>query len=116
MCLTWEIVMAIDKETKFRGQKVIVIIRVPAGKKIRFDETIDKLHSFNISINERNEWRRNGKQEWDINDDEFGYKTNTDYTMGVDGELKDPNGATINTQPTNDYRYENNDSLNLEKQ
>jgi hypothetical protein len=107
--------LAIDKETKFRGQKVIVIIRVPAGKKIRFDESIDKLHSFNVTINDHNDWNRNNKQDWDINDDEFGYKTNTDYTMGADGKLKDANGATINTQPTNDYRYENNDSLNLEK-
>jgi phage shock protein PspC (stress-responsive transcriptional regulator) len=107
--------LAIDKETKFRGQKVIVIIKVPAGKKIRFDETIDKLHSFNISINERNEWRRNGNQDWDINNESFGYKINVDYTMGADGQLKDENGAAVNTQPSNDYRYENNDSLNLEK-
>jgi phage shock protein PspC (stress-responsive transcriptional regulator) len=107
--------ISIDKETKFRGQKIIVVIRVPAGKKIRFDESIDKLHSFNITINEHNGWNRNSKQDWDINDDDFGYKINTDYTMGADGKLKDENGATINTQPTNDYRYENNDSLNLEK-
>jgi len=102
--------IAIDKETKFRGQKVIVIIRVPAGKKIRFDETIDKLHSFNITINESNDWRRSGRRDWDLDDESFGYKTNVDYTMGADGQLKDQNGATVTTQPANDYRYNSNDT------
>ncbi len=107
--------IAIDKETKFRGQQVIVIIRVPAGKKIRFDETVNKLHSFNITINDRNRWDRNGERDWNIDDETFGYKTNLDYIMGADGQLKDPNGAAVTTQPANDYRYENNDSLNIEK-
>ena len=103
--------IAIDKEAKFRGQKVIVIIRVPAGKKIRFDETIDKLHSFNITINEGNDWRRNGKRDWDLEDDSFGYKTNVDYIMGADGLLKDPSGTTVTTKPSNDYRYPGTDSV-----
>jgi len=107
--------IAIDKETKFRGQKVIVIIRVPVGKKIRFDETIDKLHSFNITINERDRWNRRNKGDWNIEDESFGYQTNTDYTMGADGQLKDANGTPAITQPDNNYRYENNDSINLEK-
>ncbi len=107
--------IAIDKETKFRGQQVIVIIRVPAGKKIRFDETVNKLHSFNITINDRNRWDRNGERDWNIDDETFGYKTNVDYIMGADGQLKDPNGTAVTTQPANDYRYENNDSLKLEK-
>ncbi len=102
--------IAIDKETKFRGQKIIVIIKVPAGKKIRFDETIEKLHSFNITINEGNDWRRNGKRDWDLEDDSFGYNTNVDYIMGADGLLKDPNGTTVTTKPSNDYRYPGTDS------
>jgi phage shock protein PspC (stress-responsive transcriptional regulator) len=108
--------LAIDKETKFRGQQIIVIIRVPAGKKIRFDETIKKLHSFNITINERRRWNRNDKMDWDIDDETFGYLTNTDYTMQADGQLKGENGATIQTQPDKNYRYENNnDSLEIKK-
>ena len=102
--------IAIDNETKFRGQKVIVIIRVPAGKKIRFDETIDKLHSFNITINESNRNNRNWKRDWDIDEDAFGYRTNVDYTMGADGQLKDEKGTVVNTQPNPDYRYPVTDS------
>ncbi len=106
--------IAIDKDTKFRGQQVIVIIRVPVGKKIRFDETIDKLHAFNITINERH--RRGRKRDWDIDDERFGYKVNVDYIMGADGQLKDPHGAAATTLPNNDYRYDNNnDSFELER-
>jgi len=107
--------IAIDKESKFRAQKVIVLIRVPAGKKIRFDATIDKLHSFNVMINDRDDWRKNGKRDWDFDDESFGYKTNVDYIMGADGQLKDEKGATVNTKPDVNYRYESNDSLELEK-
>jgi len=107
--------IAIDKESKFRAQKVIVLIRVPAGKKIRFDETIDKLHSFNVMINDRDDWRKNGNKDWDFEDESFGYKTNVDYIMGADGQLKDEKGATVNTKPDVNYRYESNDSLELEK-
>jgi phage shock protein PspC (stress-responsive transcriptional regulator) len=100
--------IAIDKETKFRGQQVIVLIRVPVGKKIRFDGTIDKLHSFNISVNERKRWRK-GNIEWDSDDDAFGYRTNVDYTMGANGILVDEKGTAVNNQPT-DYRYQPVDS------
>ncbi|MEO7983887.1 MAG: hypothetical protein ABI688_07385, partial [Bacteroidota bacterium] len=109
--------IAIDKDSKFRGQKVIVIIRVPAGKKIRFDETIDKLHSFDITINERRRrWDRNDKRDWEIDDNAFGYRTNTDYTMGANGQLKDEKGVTVtntsNTNPENgEYRYPATDSV-----
>lgn len=103
--------IAIDKETKFRGQQVVVIIRVPAGKKIRFDETIDKLHSFNITINESRRWDRKRKRDWDIDDETFGYKTNVDYIMGADGQLKDPDGSTVSTKPGNDYRYRVTDTV-----
>ncbi|MBC7875087.1 MAG: PspC domain-containing protein [Ferruginibacter sp.] len=108
--------IAIDKETKFRGQQVIVIIRVPAGKKIRFDETVEKLHSFNITINERNRWDRTGGRDWDIDDESFGYKLNVDYTMGADGQLKDPTGAAKITPRNNDYRYQDTDSEGIRNQ
>ncbi len=103
--------IAIDKETKFRGQQVIVIIRVPAGKKIRFDETIEKLHAFNITINENNRRGRKRNMDWNVDDEAFGYASNVDYIMGTDGLLKDMNG-TIPTQPDNGYRYPATDSTN----
>ena len=40
--------IAIDRDSKFRAQQVIVVIEVPVNKKIRFDETINKLHALSI--------------------------------------------------------------------
>ncbi len=106
---------AIGKESKFRGQNVEIEIQVPAGKKLRFDKSVtDKLNSIHVQV--RKSGRRNRITSFEINNDEngFRYSPDVEYEMGIDGELKGPNGTTT-TQPTNDYRYENNDSLNLEK-
>ena len=104
--------IAIDRETKYRGQQISIRIDIPAGKKIRFDETVNKLHAFDIEVRDR---RRNGRKRVDINDDyEFGYRTNTDYQMGADGVLRDLSVDTTATAP-GEYRYPNNDSLEIEK-
>lgn len=105
--------IAIDKETKFRGQQVIVIIQVPVGKKIRFDESIHRLHAFDIEVNERGSWRERRKLDFD-SDHDFVYRTNVDYTMTADGLLRDTTGAAA-TQPVRDYRYIDSDSLELER-
>ncbi|MCY7310606.1 MAG: PspC domain-containing protein [Chitinophagaceae bacterium] len=107
---------AIGKESKFRGQNIEIEIQVPAGKKIRFNKSVtDKLNSIHIQVKKGG--RRNRITGFEINNDEsdFRYSPEVDYIMGIDGELKDPNGTTTITEPTNDYRYDNNDSLNLEK-
>lgn len=82
--------IAISKESKFRGQQVRITIKVPAGRKIRFDNTLDKLHSFNMEFNERRNWRKR-RIEWD-NEYFFPYATDRDYLMGMNGELKDEQG------------------------
>ena len=107
---------AIGKESKFRGQNIEIEIQVPAGKKLRFNKSVtDKLNSINIQVKKGG--RRNRITGFEINNDEsdFRYSPEVDYVMGIDGELKDPNGTTTTAEPTNDYRYDNNDSLNLEK-
>ena len=94
--------ISIDKNSKFRGQQVRVRIKVPAGKKIRFDGTIDKLHSFNVDINER---RRGRHRDWESYEYGFDYETNVDYVMGADGILKDERGGKAPVNAGNDYRY-----------
>lgn len=100
--------LAIDKDSKYRGQQIEVYIQVPAGKKIRFDETLGKLHSFNIRINNKKNWKKRNSTDWDFNDESFDFTTNVDYIMGEDGILKDPTGAaaggSTSTTP-GDYRY-----------
>ncbi len=106
---------AIGSENKFRGQNIEIEIHVPAGKKLRFDRSVsEKLNSFHIHVKKGGS--KNKVTGFEINNDEsdFWYSPDVDYVMGIDGELKDPN-VTTTTTPTNDYRYENSDSLNLEK-
>jgi len=105
--------IAISKETKYRGQEAIVIIKVPAGKKIRFDESIEKLKEININIgdyNSRNRWDRDFDYDRNYY---FDYKINVDYVMGTDGQLTDPSGKKINTESNNDYRYPGDSENNV---
>jgi phage shock protein PspC (stress-responsive transcriptional regulator) len=103
----------VSKNEKFRGQKVMIEIRIPVGKHIRFDgSVIDKLNHTSIRIKERNDnfrYRREWDMDWD-NDSFFDYKPNVDYTMNADGELVD---ASQPVQKNNEvYEYKtNNDSL-----
>ena len=106
----------ISKEQKFRGQKVIVDIKVPVGKKIRFDQSVeDKLNNTNIRIRERRNW---GNRDWDMdwNDDSYyDWKANEDYVMTEDGSLV---SVLDNSKPSNrnndvyEYRRDSTNNIN----
>jgi phage shock protein PspC (stress-responsive transcriptional regulator) len=112
---------SIAKENKFRFQHVEIEIQVPTNKKIRFDRSVtDKLDLVKISQH----YRGRRMVSIDIDDDySFRFQTGVDYTMGIDGELKDPSGKKIGEGSrryenyNNDYRYNNTekDSLNIEE-
>ncbi len=115
---------AIDKESKFRGQHVEVEIFVPVGKKIRFDESVrNKLNSVHLKV------KRSSKRDRvvgvTVNDEEhrFRYDSNVDYTMGIDGELKDgsepgPTNNNVSNPDTNQQTLPklNKDSIDQEIQ
>lgn len=105
--------LAIDKDSKYRGQQIEVYIEVPVGKKIRFDETLEKLHAFNIRLNNKKNWRGNNRTDWDFDDESFNFNTNVDYVMTEDG-LKDLAGNLVGSTPAapNDYRYKGNSNTN----
>lgn len=104
---------AIDKESKYRGQMVEVEIKVPAGKKIRFDESVKyKLNPVNIKIQKNRSWRKGRSGITIENNDSFPWEINTDYIMGLDGELKNADGSPV---INNQYRYRDQDSRQLEK-
>ncbi|MFN4285680.1 MAG: PspC domain-containing protein [Lacibacter sp.] len=81
--------LAIDKNSGFRGQKVLVVVKVPEGGKIRFDESVEQqLHPFNIRVNGSYKWKRY-RNEVDFDFDEyFDYETGVDYIMTADGLRK----------------------------
>jgi phage shock protein PspC (stress-responsive transcriptional regulator) len=107
---------AISKDKKFRFQQVHVEIQVPAGKKIRFDESVKKklsqvnfivkrkhrMGGVNISIDDDNDWR-------------FGFETGVDYVMGVNDELIGPGGTQVIKKPDNNYHYQNPDTIKTTK-
>jgi phage shock protein PspC (stress-responsive transcriptional regulator) len=98
----------IDRGSKFRGQQVVVVVEVPEGKKIRFDETVNKLHALSIRTEQSKKWHRY-TGDFDLNWDEyFDWETNVDYTMGKDGYLINPNRPR--KENTENYRYDSNDS------
>jgi len=93
---------SIDKASKFRWQIVQVIVEVPVGKKLRFDESFtDKLNPVRIRM------KKNHGFGVDV-DDWFEYRTNVDYLMTETG-LIDPSrpSESTSTMPANgDYRYD----------
>jgi phage shock protein PspC (stress-responsive transcriptional regulator) len=110
--------LAISKEDKFRFQRIMINVKMPVGKKIRFDESVDMLHPFNVRLYEKRRWDRNN---WDVDwdwDNYFDWETNVDYVMNKDGQLvrtdkpaeKDQKD---NSPENNNYRYRNNDKMKL---
>jgi hypothetical protein len=91
---------------------VEVEIRIPIGKKINFDESVrDKLNPVNIRVKRNKGWR-NGRMRFDIDEyDSFRWEKNTDYIMGVNGELRNVDGSPVINY---NYRYNDNDSIRLE--
>jgi hypothetical protein len=104
----------VDRDSKFRFQQVEIEILVPIGKKIRFDESVNKKlnpTSFKIKRNYRN----NGIVGITISDDDIymnHFRSDVDYIMGIDGNLKDTEGKAI---IKDDYRYKENDSIELKR-
>jgi phage shock protein PspC (stress-responsive transcriptional regulator) len=104
--------IAIAQEHKFRAQEVTVIISVPAGKKVRFDETVSKLHELSVRTVTFNKWTRR-YHEYDNNWDEyFDYDTDVDYVMGKNGELFNPAKPVKKTQ---DKDQDQNDDIQNRK-
>ena len=89
---------AISRADKFRGQEVTVMISVPVGKMIRFDESVaEKLnpHSF------RTRRSRHGVRVRYNHNYVFGYKTGIDYTMNAQGELENEEDARREAEEQN---------------
>jgi phage shock protein PspC (stress-responsive transcriptional regulator) len=85
----------ISEGEKFRGQRVLVEIKVPVGKQIRFDNSVgEKLNPYDIRVgetenyNRRRNWnRRDFRFEWD-NNRYYDWQPDTDYYMTASGDLK----------------------------
>jgi phage shock protein PspC (stress-responsive transcriptional regulator) len=110
--------ITIDKDSKFRAQEVVVIVSIPVGKKVRFDESINKLGSVRTRTGGYKRWGRYNNND-DINWDEyFDYDTDVDYVMGKDGLLFNPEKPkkTNNEPEQSDSLERKTRKLELEQQ
>jgi len=82
---------SIPASAKYRAQQVRVIIRVPVGGRISFDESVrSKLSSFEVKIRQRTDSKYD---RYDWTEHNFNYRSNIEYIMGPDGELKAADGS-----------------------
>ncbi|MGZ8538726.1 MAG: hypothetical protein ACXWV9_10710, partial [Flavisolibacter sp.] len=88
--------LTINKESKFRGQGVIIEIQIPVGKQIQFDRSVRRAYNYwavrAFNENDDNNYgRRYGAtRDWD-NDWGFYFDPAVTYTMNEKGDLIDPN-------------------------
>ena len=96
---------AIGKKSKFRGQQVEIEIKVPVGKQIRFDESInEKLNAVNVRVYRK--WYNNRIESIEINDRGYRFRSGVDYTMGFNGKLQANIKEVINADNQDGYRYD----------
>lgn len=99
--ITIEKGFAISKDSKFRDQRVAIVIEVPVGKKIRFDESIDWFDWFDLDFDR-------GRYSQSASYDKRTYSIwhwNKDYIMTASGlekafKEKDPNAQYDNGSET----------------
>jgi phage shock protein PspC (stress-responsive transcriptional regulator) len=95
----------ISEGEKFRGQKVLVEIKVPVGKQIRFDYSVgEKLNPYDIRVgenenrNRKRSWNRRTYIDWN-NNDFYDWEADTDYYMTAEGKVQ-KTGVSITEKPT----------------
>ncbi len=84
---------AIDKNSKYRAQNVLVLVQIPVGKKINIEGSVfSKLSNVNIEFNNG---RRRVRSSRYVTNGVRRYRSNTDYTMQSDGSLKSDDDTDI---------------------
>lgn len=71
---------AVSSKDKFRNQQVMVVVEVPAGKKIQFNRSIHDYDWFTIDVNGRRNMHI--ESNWS---NTYDYKSNREYTMMPNG-------------------------------
>ncbi len=87
----------------FRAQRVTVTIQVPAGKKIRFDESVDEklfgITSYPAATTERIQFGK-WSVRWDDNYESVDWESNVSYIMSADGHLVNAQAPTDTLKAT----------------
>ncbi len=118
--------IAINKTDKFRNQRVVLTIYVPAGKRIKIDKSMSWFNNVHFG-NDNDNW------DYDSDDDAQDWRTGVEYIMKEDGRLYNLNGTPAsrsrsnrvninsrgvevitddNTDNNDNYRYNNGEPMN----
>ncbi|MBZ4189476.1 PspC domain-containing protein [Niabella beijingensis] len=93
---------SVDKTSKYRLQRVQVIVQVPVGKKIQLDPSVnEKLNTIDIEVESGKGGIRRVRERRNYR---F-YSPNTEYTMTTDGILKSENGSLESVPGRADTAY-----------
>jgi phage shock protein PspC (stress-responsive transcriptional regulator) len=94
----------ITRDQKFRNQQVLLLVKVPVGKKIELDRSVNDYQWFNIETDYDHNWSNDWNNEWQ---NSYNWNTDIEYIM-TDNGLK-------STHPTDEERFRENQS-NEDKQ
>lgn len=95
--------LVISSNSKFRNQKVVVVIEVPVGKKLRFHESINRKLS-PVTIKSRR--TRDGNRFEIHRSENYWWRSNVYYTMQANGQLVDESSPVMESKkPADGYRY-----------
>ncbi len=121
--------IAINKTDKFRNQRVVLTIYVPAGKRIKIDKSMGWFNNVHFGNDDNDNWYYDDEESQD-------WRTGVEYIMKEDGKLYDlkgnaasrsksstrvhinSNGVEVITEDNNDndnndnYRYNNGEPMN----
>ncbi len=111
---------SIDTKNKFRGQGVVIEIKVPENKKILFDRSLtERLNPFTIHFNNntRRFWNNDYDVETDFDRNSFEWETDVDYVMTASGNLEkaDQVDAVKPGSKTPGYKYKKGSSIEDEE-
>ncbi len=85
--------ITINKNDKFRNQRVVLTIYVPVGKKIKVDKSISWFNDVHFGSN----WD-NGDWYYDSENEEQHWMTGVEYKMGADGKLYNSAGESAGSE------------------
>jgi phage shock protein PspC (stress-responsive transcriptional regulator) len=95
----------ITKDQKFRNQQILLLVKVPVGKKIELDRSVNDYQWFNIETDYDHDWDNNWDNEWQ---NSYGWSPDVEYIM-TDKGLR-------STKPSDEEKQQEEQSTEDKKQ